>query len=107
MLAWSREVAWRVTNDRRWATLLGATLMTASDLLIDPAATCILGYWHWQQEGIFFGVPLVNFAGWFGVSAVLLFLTGKPTGKSQGIMAIGLTTLAFFALIAVVAGARR
>ena len=106
LLVWSRDVAWRATA-RRWkATLCGAALMTAADLLIDPVATRVLGYWRWTQGGIFFGVPLVNFLGWFAVSAVLLATVGKPARSSNGVLWTGVSVVVFFAIIAATAWLR-
>jgi len=54
---------WRVPL----ATGLIAVLV---DLLIDPVAVAI-GYWVWHVQGnVYYGIPLLNFVGWF----VLMFL---------------------------------
>lgn len=51
-------------NSRPLARILAtALLMVATDLVLDPVATK-LGFWHWQQGGWFYGVPLQNFLGW-------------------------------------------
>jgi putative membrane protein len=83
------------------AVLAGAALMTAADLLIDPVATRVLHFWTWHQPGIFYGVPLVNFAGWFAVSGMLLALAGKPRRASGTAPLVGLSVLLFFAIAAV------
>ncbi len=102
LLAWARDGAWRATNSLPAAVLVGALLMTCADLLIDPVATLTLHFWQWQSRGVWFGVPLVNFAGWFGVSALLLMIAGKPPAPSRGAAFVGLATLGFFGLIAIV-----
>lgn len=33
------------------------------DLVLDPAAVK-LGFWEWINPGFYYGVPLINFAGW-------------------------------------------
>jgi len=43
--------------------LLSAVLMTAWDLLLDPQATQE-GYWVWDTQGAYFGIPVQNFVGW-------------------------------------------
>jgi putative membrane protein len=61
-----------------WRTLiLGAALMVTLDIIIDPVA--LRGYrWFLGQiygypgGGVYFGVPLSNFAGWFLVALVLI-----------------------------------
>ncbi|MEJ2070763.1 MAG: carotenoid biosynthesis protein [Syntrophobacterales bacterium] len=87
---------WRFSlEDRRllysWrSTILGAVLMTALDVVIDPLA--LRGYrwflgqiYGYPEPGYYFGVPLANFAGWLLVSFILIrllqFLLARlPTG---------------------------
>jgi putative membrane protein len=53
--------------------LLGAWFLTAWDLVLDPAmAVADPKFWVWQQSGPFFGMPLQNFAGWFGTGFVFM-----------------------------------
>lgn len=40
-------------------------VMVMWDLCIDPAQSTIGGAWIWRDGGGFFGVPLVNFLGWY------------------------------------------
>ncbi len=61
-----------------WRPLvLGAVLMVTLDIVIDPLA--LRGYrwflgqiYGYPQGGVYFGVPLSNFAGWFLVALVLI-----------------------------------
>jgi uncharacterized membrane protein len=64
--------SWRTT----W---LAATLMMTLDIIIDPVA--LRGYrwflgqiYGYPEYGVYFGVPLSNFAGWFLVSFILVRL---------------------------------
>lgn len=52
--------------------LVGTVLMVSWDLTFDPIASTIGKYWIWINGGSFFGVPFVNYLGWF--LTVLLFL---------------------------------
>jgi putative membrane protein len=54
-----------------WRVPLATGLIAVSvDLLIDPIAVTI-GYWVWHVQGnVYYGIPLLNFVGWF----VLTFL---------------------------------
>jgi len=52
-------------------TAIGAVM---ADLIIEPAATLVQGYWIWEGPGVYYGVPWVNFLGWFGTAFVLSFL---------------------------------
>jgi len=44
--------------------LVGAA-MVAWDLALDPAMTADFGAWEWQQGGMYYGIPLQNYLGWF------------------------------------------
>ena len=39
------------------------------DLFTDPVATAI-GLWSWRTSGVWFGVPIENFLGWFLILAI-------------------------------------
>lgn len=97
LLAFARDLAARATAHRRVRVLLGSIAMTAFDLLIDPVATAVLGYWQWRNAGPWFGIPLSNFTGWFAVSALML---GYPR-RSPTPTVIGFSILLFFAFMAV------
>jgi len=58
-------------------TFLGAFMLTVLDVVIDPVALqgdkWFLGkIYEYPYGGIYFGVPLSNFAGWFIVGVVLM-----------------------------------
>ena len=62
--------SWRVA-------ILGAALMMTLDIIIDPVA--LRGYrwflgqiYGYPESGVYFGVTLCNFAGWFLVALVLI-----------------------------------
>lgn len=48
----------------RFPIVSTAFLLVLIDLVIDPGAFA-LGIWIWKHPGIFYGVPLQNFFGWF------------------------------------------
>lgn len=56
---------------------LGGFVMTSWDLAMDPMMVAG-GYWVWEEPGVYFGIPLQNFWGWwlttFAALAVYLFL---------------------------------
>jgi len=68
--------------------LLGAVLMVTLDIVIDPVA--LRGYrwflgqiYGYPEPGVYFGIPLANFGGWFLVALILIRLlqylaTGLP-----------------------------
>ena len=45
----------------------GAAALTAWDLFLDPQMVGE-GYWRWARRGVYRGIPLTNFAGWFATS---------------------------------------
>lgn len=51
--------AWRLA-----IAALGALIMTAWDLAMDPMMVAG-GHWVWDQPGSYFGVPLQNYWGWW------------------------------------------
>jgi putative membrane protein len=72
-LAWfamampARETAHAVLGNRSslaTRAVLGSAALTAWDLFLDPQMTAE-GYWSWQTNGRYRGIPASNFAGWF------------------------------------------
>jgi uncharacterized membrane protein len=51
---------------------LGAYLLTAWDLALDPAMSYLTPYWVWEDSGPFYGMPLVNLLGWMGTGMLLM-----------------------------------
>lgn len=45
--------------------VLAAFIMVMWDMSMDPARSTLAGSWIWRDGGGYFGVPLVNFLGWF------------------------------------------
>lgn len=57
---------------KRWRGLLYAVVaVIVLDVVLDPAAV-YLGFWHWDQPGAYYGVPLQNFFGWFVSGTIAL-----------------------------------
>ncbi len=65
---------------QRWALpFLAGMVMTAWDLVMDPLMTSAQ-HWVWEQPGAYFGIPLHNFLGWWGTTALVVaafLLLGK------------------------------
>lgn len=73
--------SWAMANavfpgaEGRWRRIfLGAYLLTAWDLALDPAMSYLTPYWVWESRGPFYGMPWVNLAGWLGTGVVLMVL---------------------------------
>jgi putative membrane protein len=54
--------------------LLGAALVTAWDLALDPAMTTGFPSWVWDQPGGYYGIPARNFAAWFLTAGAIIAL---------------------------------
>jgi putative membrane protein len=54
--------------------VLGAYLLTAWDLALDPAMSHLTPYWVWEDSGPFYGMPWVNLLGWMGTGMALMTL---------------------------------
>ncbi|HEX8599085.1 MAG TPA: carotenoid biosynthesis protein [Chloroflexia bacterium] len=69
-----------------WPTvLLGAVLAVGLDLLLEPVAYHVKGYWEWQAplpEG-YYGVPWSNFATWFVAALGMNWLVSRTTARTE------------------------
>lgn len=64
----------------------GALAMTAWDLVLDPVMVHF-EFWEWGAEGLYFGIPLHNFLGWWLTSFVIFsafLILKRIPGPGQG-----------------------
>lgn len=50
-----------------WALFFGVWLLTAWDLVLDPAMadpSLLVKFWTWHESGPYFGMPIQNLVGW-------------------------------------------
>ena len=69
--------------DRRAVRVFSAVgTVLAIDLVLDPGAVGV-GFWTYLGEGVYYGVPASNFAGWAlsGTVAVLAIEAALPPGR--------------------------
>jgi uncharacterized membrane protein len=52
--------------------VLGALILTAWDLALDPAMSFATVYWRWEVDGAYYGMPWVNLAGWLFTGVLLM-----------------------------------
>jgi putative membrane protein len=68
------------------SVVLGAWLLMAWDLVLDPAMASPLmtsiHFWTWHEHGAYFGMPLRNFAGWFG-TGLLFIAVGRAAWRRE------------------------
>jgi putative membrane protein len=57
--------------------VLGAWLLMAWDLVLDPAMAALpqIKFWEWHEHGPYFGMPLRNLAGWYATGAAFIGLS--------------------------------
>ncbi|HEX2728885.1 MAG TPA: carotenoid biosynthesis protein, partial [Rubrobacteraceae bacterium] len=88
--------------------LASAVLLTVTDAALDPGAVS-LGFWGYPDGGLYYGVPVSNFAGWLlsgTIAAALLLALGcgwrgaSPPGLLDGLV----IAAAFWSGVAVFSG---
>ncbi len=87
----ANDLAARLLPEGFWrgvlTAALGAVVMTAWDLAMDPMMVAA-GHWVWEQPGAFFGVPIQNFWGWwlttFTALGLYLMVRRWLPGKDAG-----------------------
>jgi putative membrane protein len=102
LLAYSRHVLGNFRMNRYTAAAAGACWMVLIDLVIDPLAAGPLDYWIWDHPQGYYGVPWSNFGGWWITAFVLLALYPVPQQKARSVLRVGLSTVLFFTLLALV-----
>jgi bisanhydrobacterioruberin hydratase len=85
--------------------LIAAVLLVAIDGVLDPGATH-LGLWIWPEGGLYYGVPLSNYAGWLlssVLAAALVLVLGnwwKHATPVPGLLDSCIVALAFWTAVA-------
>lgn len=95
-----------------WAVLLGAALLTAWDLALDPAMSHPAQqalFWRWGETGPYLGMPLRNFAGWLVTGAAFMAVAHLAWGRDEPVparlpLAVYLLNVAFAAALCAQAG---
>ena len=72
-MSWACWVIARLRARGASAVLLGASLLVAWDLLLDPAMSKVTSYWVWGETGSYYDMPWMNLVGW-GVTGLVLFI---------------------------------
>ena len=62
------------TSSRIIRAVLTGVFVMIIDIQIEPVATHIHNYWQWYDSGPYYGVPTVNFAGWWAVGFILGYI---------------------------------
>ena len=62
--------------------LVAAVIMTAWDFAQDPVWSTLLHAWRWRDGGLWFGVPLSNYAGWLFTVFLIYFAFAQYLRRS-------------------------
>ncbi len=100
LLAYTKQMLMPLRLNLWFESFFAAAWMTAIDLVIDPLAANQLGYWRWQQAGNYYGIPLHNFVGWFGVSLMIFLFARQRWQPNVWAQYVGLSITIFFSAIA-------
>ncbi|WP_404787395.1 gamma-carotene 1'-hydroxylase CruF [Altericista sp. CCNU0014] len=94
---------------RLLAVVTGAVLLTAWDLVLDPAMSqAPFPFWEFQEVGEFFGMPYRNLVGWVGTGTIFMGVAAllgrkEPLGLNRGQLVVPLCVyLANFAFGAMI-----
>ena len=100
LVAYAADLAGRLRLPAWPAAFAAALWTTAADLVIDPLATVHFKYWTWAHQGVYYGIPFTNFAGWFVTALVACRILGPRPQTNFWASLVGASILLFFALVA-------
>ena len=89
--------------------LLGGLAALAMDLVLDPVAYLVKGYWIWEEAGLYYDIPWTNFFGWFIIAFCIHFLLSfvrqqqRFSSFDQKMLVIYIGIIVMFAWIALLA----
>jgi putative membrane protein len=69
----SLDLATRLDLPRVQRVLVGALYMVLWDVALDPAMGMGFPIWEWKVDGFFYGMPALNWVGWYGTSLALMW----------------------------------
>ncbi len=81
-----------VRDEKRWKVVpVAALLATGLDACLEPTAYHVKAYWLWETSGRYYGIPAINFVGWFFSAAVIVALAASALGRRQPVICPTLT----------------
>ena len=104
LIGYVRQMLIGCSSPRWLIVVLASAWMTAIDLVIDPLAAGVLGYWRWLENGVYYGIPAHNFLGWFGVSLLIFSSLRGQVVKNAWAQHTGLSIILFFTVLAWIYG---
>lgn len=92
----------QITSSRILVYTYSALCAVSIDLVLDPASVA-RGFWYWDVPGVYYGVPLINFAGWllsaFLGTVILHAFLSKKTTLPRSLAYSGLAILWFWTCV--------
>ena len=85
-----------------WWPVAGPIVMVAIDFLLEPVATGPMDAWIWQTNGVYYGVPISNFIGWFVVSLPIFAALSAAKFRDRGGIIVSASVIAFFLIISLI-----
>ncbi len=64
-----------------WLLAVAPLLVLIYDVLLEPFATEVMGYWQWIERGPLHGVPTANYVAWYATALALTLLTLALCGQ--------------------------
>ena len=73
---------------------IAACILVMWDVCLDPILSTVLSQWVWESPGPYFGVPIINFVGWFVTGFIFYQLFALYLSKYDRIRPQKVKTLA-------------
>lgn len=89
--AWAIGAAISGRHQGGWFIIISAAAFTAWDFFLDPQMVQ-WGYWQWEMDGGYLGIPWLNFGGWLLGAALITFLVRPPQAPRFPLLLIYLLT---------------
>ncbi len=67
----SLALSLRLGMGRLGTALMASAGLLAWDVLMDPAMSVAFPFWSWDVDGVYFGMPLINWVGWFATGVLM------------------------------------
>lgn len=83
----SLAVATRVSRRPGVVIPIVALGLLAWDILMDPTFSAVFPFWAWHAGGVYYGMPLQNWVGWYLTGLVLALLAHRLLGAHQHALA--------------------
>jgi carotene biosynthesis associated membrane protein len=69
----SYDLARRLRGSAVYTIVMASVFMVLWDVALDPAMNKAFPFWAYRADGIFFGMPIVNWLGWMLTSLVIMW----------------------------------